>query len=96
MTKWKNSSWGISIHHKVPVFHSGNRHFNNLVKLSELKHRALHILTDVEWLPTMPIEHIEQHLSMMWLVYIDDFRQDVSDIIEIYWEEAYNPKCFKK
>lgn len=90
------NKYKITRHHKIPDSLNWSRHFDNLLKIHDFKHRALHILYDIKWLPTMPAEQILQHLEMMWAVFIPEVKQDIKTIIEWYWKDIYNEKCFKK
>lgn len=79
-------------HHRICKSQWGNNHFDNRLKMSEIRHRALHILFE----NSLPNEQISTILDINGKAIIKDFRQDIMSVIDDYWNEAYNHKCFKR
>jgi len=91
----KKTRWN-SRHHRIPKHEWWTMHYDNLLNISKYKHRALHILFDEDWKATMPHRQIEIHLSLMWKAKITDVKEEMQEIIDRYWMDMYNEKCYYK
>lgn len=68
----------FSRHHIVPRSREGSNYYNNVVKLVHWVHVAFHTLFDNK----TPVEQIERLLSINWTALTEDFKQDVSRILQ--------------
>ena len=80
----------ITEHHKICKSLWWNRHYDNIVKLKEVKHRALHTMFDNYIFHEQVIELVD----LTWKAINKTFSESI--IEHIHWfdlEEMYNEKC---
>jgi len=86
----------MTIHHVYPKWLWWSNHPNNLKRLSEIKHQALHILTDKNWKAQAPIEQLSTLFEIISSPIIRDIKEEIKNILELaeeIWTEAYKKEC---
>lgn len=80
----------ITNHHKVTKSHGGNNHYDNIVKLPETKHRALHTLFEDQLLH----QQVQTLVDLTGKAINKNFRDDVMSVMWDYEiDQTYNEKC---
>ena len=79
----RKSPRGYNVHHCVPKSKGGTNNPENLKTMLITRHRALHILYE----NSTPDEQLITNLSINSWVLRWEFRQDIMDIIQDYWED---------
>ena len=80
----------ITKHHILPKSLWGNRHYDNIAKLRETKHRALHTMFHNQ----APHEQVLELIDLTWKAINKTFSEAI--IETVHWfdiEEMYNEKC---
>jgi len=81
----------ITRHHTIPKSKWGTSHYNNLLKLKDVKHRAFHVVFEND----LPHEQIETLLDLNWNALNYEFTQDITEFLkERTIEDIYNGKCY--
>lgn len=83
-----------SKHHKIARSLRGTHHESNIIILTEVQHRAWHILYKNE----LPIETLNSNFEMNKSTLIEECRQDIEELLKFWKKEgkdAYNPKSIK-
>jgi len=87
----------ITRHHLIPRYYGGNNNSDNILKIKENQHRALHTLLDDWWKPRMPIEQMSELFRLVSKPLQDDVKFEIDKILRLaeeLWYEAYNPNCY--
>jgi len=88
----------ITSHHRIPKHIWGSNHQSNILRVNEVKHRAIHTLLDNhKWQAQAPIEQLSQLFEMISEPIIWDIKEDIRQILmlaENIWMEAYKKECY--
>ena len=77
-------------HHKIAKSRWGSNHYDNIIMLKDLQHRAFHTI----FANQLPHEQIETILDINWCALTNEFKFQVQDVInEFLLEEMFNRKC---
>jgi len=80
----------ITDHHKIPKSLWGTRHFDNIEKKKELKHRAHHTIYENQ----APHEQIIEIVDVTGKAFNAVFADDLMSVVNDYdLEDIYNHKC---
>lgn len=94
MWKGKNSPSNNStnIHHKLAKQYSWSNHWDNIVRMKVVDHRALHQLF---WNHVFH-QQVYDLIKLMWPTVNKILTDDLKDVIQSYTlEDMYNMKCIK-
>ena len=78
-----------NVHHKFPKWQGWLNHPDNLIRMNIYKHRALHLLTDINWKATNPKQQIEILLWIVATCLTDEVKNDFKKILEIKEPEYF-------
>ena len=80
----------ITRHHRITKSHWGNNHYDNIAKLWDVKHRALHTLFADQILH----QQVQTLVDLTWKAINKNFREDIVSVLWDYeLDEMYNEKC---
>jgi len=87
----------MTAHHLVPKHLWWANNYDNILRINEIKHRALHTLLDNnKWQAQAPIEQLSQLFEMVSSPIIWDIKEDIRQILKLaenIWMEAYKKEC---
>jgi len=87
----------LTRHHKFEKQDWWNLHYDNVLLIKDIKHRALHILFPNSK-ETLPLDKIDFIVDMHTSTLIKQAQEDIKTILQFWknqWREAYNPKILK-
>lgn len=85
----RNNPNKLSGHHWMPRWMWWTKHYDNIIRLPEITHRALHILTDKEHKAQPPLQQIETLIHILTKVFRDEFKQELLGVLDCEEEYAY-------